>query len=246
MTSHQKKEENNALVFSYLELRSAIGILGMLLPVILFISCMLEGGVNHLQVSISCCYYTNGGDVFVAIVCLLSAFMFTYKGYDWKDSLLSKLAAVCGLGLVFNPTTPKEPLSDLTIHLPCLHINKIGPLEIHLLFAASFFVLLAIMSIVFFTKSEHSKEYIKGTKKETRNRVYKTCGYIMLGCIVVLLFYFAVPGFKKMFPTNFPLIFILETVALWAFGFSWLTKGEAIWADEKTGLKTHLKRFLNI
>ena len=56
-----------------------------------------------------------------------------------------------------------------------------------------------------------------------------TCGVIMLLCIVSIGLYMvflansAVAGLKP--------VFWLESFALWAFGFSWMTKGELLWKD---------------
>ncbi|MNR67482.1 hypothetical protein D3C85_1915110 [compost metagenome] len=54
----------------------------------------------------------------------------------------------------------------------------------------------------------------------------------MLGCLVLMAVYFFVPGLKEKLGYYRP-VTIFETIALWAFGVSWLTKSEAILADDK-------------
>jgi hypothetical protein len=67
------------------------------------------------------------------------------------------------------------------------------------------------------------------TRKKQRNRVYRTCGIVIFVSIAGI----PIAGLdgiwehiKFLKPT-----FVLETIALVAFGISWLTKGEAILKD---------------
>ena len=57
------------------------------------------------------------------------------------------------------------------------------------------------------------------------------CGYTIIGSILLIALYFFF--FEKKFPAlmNYDPVFWLETIALWAFGISWLTKGRAILND---------------
>jgi len=69
-----------------------------------------------------------------------------------------------------------------------------------------------------------SKEKIK------RNRIYKTCGYIIIISLLCILIY-------KMFLTETAIaeiepVLIFEALALAAFGTSWLIKGEAMLKDK--------------
>jgi anaerobic C4-dicarboxylate transporter len=58
--------------------------------------------------------------------------------------------------------------------------------------------------------------------------VYKICGWMMLICIALMILYFATdpPSLR-----NMPVVFALETVAVEAFGISWITKGQTLWPD---------------
>jgi hypothetical protein len=60
----------------------------------------------------------------------------------------------------------------------------------------------------------------------TLRNLIEICGWTMILCIVSLAAYVI---FHPVFVKKFPIIFIFETIAIWAFGFSWLTKGETLW-----------------
>ena len=51
----------------------------------------------------------------------------------------------------------------------------------------------------------------------------------MLACIASILVYYLF--FAKTSPSDCTLVFWLESVAVWAFGISWLVKGETILTD---------------
>ncbi|HTA63349.1 MAG TPA: hypothetical protein VK835_12870 [Bacteroidia bacterium] len=242
--SDKQNEEENKLVFSYLEQRILIGVCGMLLPIILLLSSFQEEGWGSVQKSISNYYYTNRGDVLVGILCILSVFLFTYRGYDWKDNLLTKIAATCGLGIAFYPTVIKPPYSGFNIHVTNVHITPFPIFgELHLFFAFVFFTALSVISIWLFPQTHQGQKIIKGTQKAKKNLVYKICGWLMLACIVVLTLFIKWPAFHDLFGT-FPLTFWLETIALEAFGISWITKGEALFPTSKHNFKKVAKRFL--
>lgn len=96
---------------------------------------------------------------------------------------------------------------------------------IHLVSAALFLVTLALMSLLLFTKSTLPKELRSGRKK-IRNRIYRTCG-------VAILLWLAACGiyFWKFNTEGSPFILVMETLALIAFGTSWLIKGDALLQD---------------
>lgn len=101
---------------------------------------------------------------------------------------------------------------------------------VHFISAACFFLILAYFSIVLFTKTDPDKKEKPTPEKIKRNIWYKACGYTMLLCILLILLYFKVPGLKQMFPLY--TVLVLESVALWAFGISWVIKGETFLKDK--------------
>ncbi|MFN8207273.1 MAG: hypothetical protein U0T82_07680 [Bacteroidales bacterium] len=243
MKTDRQKETGNDLVFSYMTLRNLIGFCGMLLPVILLWTTRHAPGDLRVEPSISDYYYTSNGDVLVVILSVLGVFLFTYKGYHAKENLLSTLAAVCALGVAFSPTATKYVRESFSVHTGKFVVPEIAGLEVHLLFAATFFVSLAIIALVYFPKSDADSNLQTGAKrsqKDKRNLVYMISGWIMLGSVGILGLYFIITPLKEWIG-DFPFIFVMETIAIEAFGISWITKGESLWPDGEHYLISFLK-----
>ena len=216
---NQESSFDSTLVLSYLNLRKAIGIIGASLPFVLVIGKILLDG-SGIEDSISRYYYTHMRDVFVGSLCAIAVFLMSYKGYERKDAVAGDLACVCALGVALFPTTP------ITSPTPQDHL--VGGL--HHTFAVIFFLTLAYFSLALFRKTNPSK--IPTRQKLQRNIVYTVCGYTILVCIALL-------GLTSLLPKESPVnnlepVFWLESIAVFVFGISWLTKGEAILKDEKT------------
>jgi len=224
------KESDNNLVFSYLTLRNLIGICGMIMPLILY---FFTGGGDSdpkYEQSISEYYYTSNGDVLVVILSVVGVFLFTYNGYKWQEKALTTVAAICGIGIAFSPTA-KDVTRLGSIHVPHSQVPTVfGLFERHFLFAVLFFAALAIISLKYFPKSDQASMRTpegKMTQKAKRNVVYRICGWTIVGSIVVLALYFIL----KPNVGDFPVVFTFETIAVEAFGISWITKGESLWPD---------------
>ena len=69
--------------------------------------------------------------------------------------------------------------------------------------------------------------------------VYRICGWTMLACVALMILYFAIdpPSLR-----NTPVVFALETVAVEAFGISWITKGQTLWPDGEHYMKKGLRK----
>ena len=201
--------ENQPIVISYLRLRKLLGTLGILLPVFLVVGVALFSADDHFQPSISDYYHTDMRDVFVGFMIGFSFFLFTYSGYK-GDRIFTALAGIAAMGVAFFPTAEEGADCNLicTIHFIC---------------GVVFFLVLSIISFFLFVKSDQLPEDL-GEKKKNRNRIYRICGIIMFICLVIMALYFQI--FEDDWPKT--TIFWGETIALWAFGVSWLVKGEAI------------------
>ena len=221
MENDQTKKEKNQLVFNYLFMRKAIGILGISFPFILIIGSLITGGCNEIQSSISSYYYTKMRDVFVGILCAVALFLFSYKGYDYRDNIAANLGCIFALGVAFFPCGPDYPLPN-----GCQLTSAL-----HLVSAALFFAVLIFFSLYLFRKSytvrkeRLKKEHFR--QKNRRNFVYWFCGIAMLLCILSILVIEIWFEEKR----NSHWEFWLESIALVAFGISWLTKGEMIFKD---------------
>jgi len=223
---YRQLEKENKLVLSYLTVRKIIGWLGLLLPLILILGSFLFGKCHEIQPSISNYYHTGMRDVFVGYMCTLSIFLLSYKGYDLTDRIVSALAGAFGLTLALMPTNLLNPLPDCNIVCNTAQHNWIG--TVHLIAAGLFLLLLGCFSFFLFTKGETNPT----PQKIVRNKIYKIAGLIIFACVILLIIFFSLPpdietGLQKLKP-----IFWLETVAVVAFGFSWLVKGEFLLKDQ--------------
>ncbi len=208
------QEETGHLAVTAFTIRKVIGLLAFCLAPALVLGSFILDKTTYIQVSMSAYYYTKVGNLLVGVICGISLFLFSYHGYKWYDSLASKLAGLFGLGIAFLPTSESSDKSDIISIL-------------HYLTSAVFLVILALMSLFLFTKSKGPMT----DKKKQRNRVYRTCGIVIL----VAIAFIPIAGIDSIWerikflkPT-----FVCETIALVAFGISWLTKGEAILGDDK-------------
>lgn len=225
------------LPLTYINIRKIIGILAMSLPIIIFLAeaIFLPKG---LQPSISAYYYTDMRWFFVLTLCSIGFFLFFYQGYDKTDKWLARVAGVAALLTALFPTEPPyldtciSPLAtflplgqhDLGVGKPICNTTSI----IHLLSAATMFLVVAFFSFFRFTLGEsRSKEKI------IRNRIYRTCSVIIAGAILVIgLSTPIAPQAPDSIKSLVPFVtYWGEFVALFAFGVTWAVKGEMLWKD---------------
>jgi len=211
-------KSKNALVISYLTLRKIIGLLGISFPVVLALGAVIFFQTG-LQSSVSKYYHTGMGDVFVGTLCVIGFFLLSYKGYDRRDDLAGDLACIFAVGTALFPTHQTPADKDVVGY-------------IHFAFAGLFFVTLIYFSLFLFPKTDPEKQPTK--KKLQRNEVYKVCGYLMSICIVLIVIYSLLPDEVASVIKGYKPLFWLEAIAVVAFGFSWITKGEAILEDENS------------
>jgi hypothetical protein len=214
---NKSQEIDNTLVISYLDLRKSIGVIGIMLPFVVSIGKILLEGPGILG-SISSYYYSVMGNVFVGSMCAIGVFLWSYKGYDLRDAIAGTIAAVCAIGIALLPTAPDAGATTEQI--------KIG--NIHLAFAAVFFLTLAYFALVLFRET---KPGVPPTRmKLVRNKVYTVCGYTILAAVGFIAAMHFMPGDPRIEALS-P-VFWLESIATIAFGTSWLVKGEAILQDD--------------
>jgi hypothetical protein len=194
-------------------MRRVIGFLGILLVPVLILGSLILDHTNWIKVSVSAYYYSHMRNVLVGVLCGISLFLFSYHGYTWKDSFFSKLAGFFAVCAAFFPTSSTNDKDDL---------NSI----LHYVTAGIFFVILSYMSIVLFTRTSGNET----VQKKKRNQIYRICGILMLVSVAFIPLDLISSVHDKIAfikPT-----LILETIALFAFGFSWLTKGEFLLKDK--------------
>lgn len=235
------KEEDNGLVYSYLTLRNLIGFSGILLPVVLVVTTSRNTKGHRIWPSISDYYYSSNGDILVVLLSVLGVFLFTYKGYTTWERGLTITSAIGAIGIGFWPMSVLSA-TNTSIHRINEKVPELLTLEWHFIFAILFFLSSAIICLKYFPRTDTMKlkGVTKRTQKQKRNLTYSICGWTMIGCLAALLAY-CITG-QQWFP-GFPFIFVAETIAIWAFGFAWITKGETLWPDDEHYIKRAYKKW---
>ena len=215
-------DKNNELIISFITLRQCIGVLGILLPFV----CILGGLAAHFGIrpSVSSYYYTNMRDFFAGLLLIVGVFLITYHGYEKIDSIVNTLTGIAGMGIAFFPCMGADPSEHVGMFLLTAAHSRI----IHAVFAAAFFSLLAFNSLFLFTRTNPKKKMTPN--KIIRNRIYIACGIAIFASLIALaaFAFFTTSEFMD----RWKIVLLLEIVMLFAFGVSWLVKGETLWKDK--------------
>jgi hypothetical protein len=205
--------ENEQASRSYRGLRRAVGVLGVGLPAALVAGCFVFGDAPALRDSISAYYGTVMRDVLVGVLCAIACFLFQYRGYPdtRSDDIAANIAAGGALLVALCPSTTDSRALDV----------------LHVLGASTLFLILAWFAFFQFTRTSPGKT--PGPLKRRRNALYRTCGAIIVGCIVGEVIYTVLP--ENPTAQKLGVLFWLESLSLLAFGISWGVKGETLWAD---------------
>ncbi len=215
MTSESQEPKSALLLISYLELRKAVGTVGIALPIVLVAGKLIFEGPG-IQNSISSYYHTVMRDVFVGSLWAMAVFLLSYQGYDRRDARAGDLGALFAIGVALFPTAPRTGATSTEEILAVVHY----------VFAAALFLTLAYFCLALFRQGNPDPT----PQKILRNRVYTISGYTILACIAGIagVFLFLPDSMlDKLDP-----VFWLEAIAIWAFGWSWFTKGEGILKDQ--------------
>lgn len=202
-------------------IRNLAGFMGMILPWVSLIGAVLVARTNGVPddfwetLSISETYYVS--PPLVGILTTAAVVLMCYKGYDWRDNLVTTISGVFGLMIILFPC-------DCPAAGPIVGFFQI-PVKIsnilHCISAIVFFTLLAINSLFLFTLGESDTK-----QKRIKNIIYRVCGIGMF-CALILM-PLPIHFFAK--------TFIVEAIALTFFGVSWLVKGEifGLLSDEES------------
>ena len=205
-------------MIGYLTLRKLIGFISFGLPFALIITNNIQNP-GIFPGSISSYYYASDicRSILVGALCLISGFLLTYQGYD-KDYIPVRISAVFTVGVAFFPTNPINPN----------YFNNIIGI-FHGVFAALMFLSLAYISLFLFPRTKKNKAYNMTRRKKQRNIIYRVCGFIIVGSIVLMPVLTQIQAIDFIKP-----MFLLETLVLLAFGIAWLVKGQTILIDKKS------------
>lgn len=215
---------------SYLILRLAIGVIGIMLPIVLIIGPMILEGCMQLQPSISHYYYSIMHVVFVFTLSCLGIFLVTYRSRDKFENIISNLAGLFSIGIAVFPTG----YDGFNNEMSCQYIKLVPGINptigvVHYIFAILLFTCFSIFCLKIFQRPDEPN--CNKVKKKRRNITYKLCGW------VIVISMAAIAGFSfyhKKHPNVFPYsTFVFETTALVFFGISWFLKGTLLWKNSK-------------
>lgn len=196
-------------------LRLALGLLGMLLPLIVLALSFVFG--YGLPDSISATYYIDPCIApFMIILGAAGILLISYTGYDRKDDIICTVTGLSAILICLFPCSNTH-LCEAGV-IP----NVVGTFQIpheisgwiHNISAIIFFLLLAYNSYFLFTKGSSNPT----ENKKKRNVIFRVCG---IGMIVSLVLIIPVNIFNIWGGTWF-----IEAIALAFFGVSWLTKSQ--------------------
>ncbi|APZ90980.1 hypothetical protein [Fuerstiella marisgermanici] len=212
-------QKTHSLVLSYIGIRRAIGMSGLLLPVVLGPGGWLLG--IEFQDNMSSYYHTGLRDVFVGTLCGIGIFLFCYRGQDRLEDWTANIGCISALGIALCPLDPNsDPLVQKTIA---------GYL--HSVSGGVFFLTLAVYSLFHFPRPGTAEEDETPHVAE-RNFIYRTSGIVILLSMMAMGAYLLLlPKAWKHWLNEYNFLFWGEWIVLWAFAAAWLTKGRTIVAD---------------
>lgn len=218
------KQQNDSQLISYLTLRKLIGILGIALPFMIWWGHIVFRNMDlndtttpYWLYSISASHQWYMRDLFVCVICILAAFLFTYKG-DKKtiDGAWANMAGAFAVLVAFCPT-----YAPGLIH----YFHYIG--------AVGLFLVFAIFCLWIFPKQLKAAKD-SAARKRTTLFIYISCGVTIVVCMILCLVLADKDEdrLSKLYPES--KIFWLEAVMLIAFGTSWLVRGHFLRSVDET------------
>ena len=203
-----RRDDGSELV-SYTTLRRLVGVLGVSLPVVVAIVGFVVNGFWWFEPTISDYYRIDSSrNAFVGILFTIAWFLFTYRGFDWRDEVAGGFACLFALGVALVPCT----------------VPTLAPY--HYVSAGGLFLSLIAFALLF-----RMSKGVRTPQKDTRNAIYLACAIAMMVCIATIGLFSAT--LHETHWAGVPAIYALETLALWAFGISWFIKGETLWRDPR-------------
>ncbi|MDQ2090387.1 hypothetical protein [Marimonas arenosa] len=207
-------------VLSFYRVRQALGLLGLVFPVLLLLGGWLENA--RVQPSISDYYHTTLRDIYVGTLFAIGIFLVSYKGHvrengeRLSDNLAATLAGVGAFGLAVFPNQVVPGTKNI-FEFFLGEYAKWG----HFVAAVLFLGAMAYLSLVKFARSG----------KPARRRIYRLCGWAILlfggaATLFSILRAWTSLGWSDTIESS-GIIFWFEALGIWAFGISWLTKGQA-------------------
>jgi hypothetical protein len=210
-------------IVAYRILRWTVGVIAMSLPFALVlgqnivnrfppnpdISPYPDISDHFILDSLSSYHWSGMRDLFAGGLCAIGFFLLAYPGIAKWEAKVGDLACVFAVGVALFPCSKLGDSSYTWYNMA------------HYACAGCLFFILACFCYFSFPKPEPGHGQLP--RKPLRIKIYKTCGVVIISCIVAI----ALVGhvLSKEWPELTNLVFWLETLAIWAFGFSWFVKG---------------------
>lgn len=190
-------------VFEYLTLRRLVGIVAFALPWVVWVVSAFV-----IPPSISASYYTPARNIFVGSLFVIGTLLYAYQGHTRTENQIANVGALAAVIAALCPTTCDGCNLDLVSGL-------------HLAAGATMFLVIAYFCLGPFRSSAKRKA---DAKAQRRAAFYAVCGWAILVCI--LLAAITLIPFLSELNTTLRLTFVVETIALVAFGFAWIVASQ--------------------
>jgi hypothetical protein len=235
--SNQPNGAPDEALISYQQLRMFIGLLGLCLSLMLFLTTFLLHDQSPFKVSISHYYYSFGHVIFVGTLCIMGGLFGTYKGKRQYENMVSNLCGILAVLVAVFPTKFEGYGGNMYI---CIENEnyKNWFSYVHYASAGLLFALFAVYCFVFFPQTdEKPKTPDEILKKKRRDIYYRICGWgiiVSILCIgmIAILDISKDKVASSVFLTYSTLIF--ETTSLFFFSTSWLLKSSSTWKIKVT------------
>lgn len=251
-----KDERDDRELVSFITLRRAVGFLGISFPILLilggfvFSPCLSQntaGACTRVLPTLSEYYASGARDIFVGVLCVIGFFFFAYRGHSREDDIAGDLACFFALGVALFPTTSQHMIIEK------LHgASALGMFLVLFYFSACLFtqtkdtprerawqrirramgrMARGVGRFVARKTAPNDPNDHRSPRKKLRDNVYLICGGVILVCVLLCLASFATGLRTSPRYGGYNPVLILEAIALIAFGFSWLVKGEVFLVD---------------
>lgn len=193
-------------------LRCMLGWLGILLPwIVVILMLAFPSSISATYYGASATYEIFSNNTIVPFMIILGSagfLLISYKGYDVQDDIVNTIAGIAGLLICLFPCMIGI---DAQTRVGTFQVAIKYSAIVHNVSAFIFFGLLSYNSLFLFTKTSGNMT----DNKKKRNVIYRICGIGMMASFLLFLL-----------PDFYIKVWLIETIALFFFGISFLTKAD--------------------